>query len=70
MKFESISQDKFAQFEDQKAKNLNAILGGAVDTSRPGESHDTGHKTKGKWELDNVVTTNNGLPASGDTDPD
>lgn len=69
MKFEKITNKKFDQFESDKIKNLNAIIGGAVFTEGNG-SHDVGSKTKGTWELDDVVTTKNGGPSSSDTMPD
>jgi hypothetical protein len=56
MKFEKISDDKFAKFEKHVVKNLNTLLGG-IDTSVHYVGSDTGTATAGTWVADNVKTT-------------
>jgi len=48
MKFEKISDDKFQLFSTSALKNLNAIVGGKIETERPGTgTHDTAHTDAG-----------------------
>lgn len=60
MKFEKISENKFKQFEPSSLKNLNAIVGGNVDTGRPGTgTHDTAY-TSSATSVDDVRLTADG----------
>jgi hypothetical protein len=60
MKFEKISANKFKMFEQTALQNLNAIVGGNVDTSRPGTgTHDTAYSSSG-GNVDNVRETADG----------
>ena len=60
MKFEKISDSKFKMFEQTALKNLNAIVGGTLDTSRPGTgTHDTAY-TSTATTYDDVRLTADG----------
>jgi hypothetical protein len=60
MKFEKISANKFKMFEQTALQNLNAIVGGSVDTGRPGTgTHDTAY-TSTATTVDNVRLTADG----------
>lgn len=61
MKFEKLSDDKFKMFAPTSLKNLNAIVGGAVDTDRPGTgTHDVAYTGGGSQELDTIRKTDDG----------
>jgi homospermidine synthase len=61
MKFEKISDAKFKMFANSTIKNLNAIVGGTVDTGSGGRGHwhDTAYTGSGT-SLDEVRQTANG----------
>jgi hypothetical protein len=60
MKFEKISDDKFKMFETSSIKNLNAIIGGKVDTGSDGRGwHDTAYTSSGA-NIDEVRQTRDG----------
>jgi hypothetical protein len=67
MKFEKINSSKFSIFEKATIPNLNRILGGYVDTSRPATNEHDIATTTG---CDNVKTTKNGSSSSSDTQAD
>jgi hypothetical protein len=59
MKFEKISDKTFQMFKANQVKNMNAIIGGAVDTSGGGKGwHDTAYT--GTVDLDEVRKTADG----------
>jgi len=71
MKFEKLSEEKFAGFKSQEIRNLNAILGGAAFTDNSkAQTHDEGHTTQGQSSLDNVVTSNYGVNINTDQQAD
>ena len=62
MKFEKISDDKFKMFALTALKNLNAIVGGGIDTDRPGTgTHDIAYTGGGGQNLDTIRKTNDGF---------
>ena len=62
MKFEKISDNKFKMFASSVLKNLNAIIGVNVDTSRPGTgTHDIAYTGGGAQPEDTIRKTNDGL---------
>jgi hypothetical protein len=62
MKFEKISDDKFKMFAPTSLKNLNAIVGGGIDTDRPGTgTHDTAYTySSSGQDLDTIRKTDDG----------
>ena len=67
MKFEKISDKKFAAFKQSEVVNPILISGGWTDTSNPGVSHDRYQDTAGTTTMDNYTQSANVTAISQDT---
>jgi hypothetical protein len=63
MKFEKISDKKFAAFKQSEVVNPIMISGGWIETSNPGTSHDRyeNSHSNGQTTMDNYTSCNNGF---------
>ncbi len=66
MKFEKLSDSKFAAFEKCALPNLKGIFGGTTDTDGTG-THDEAETWQSPNDLDDITTSVNGTTISSDT---